>query len=126
LWNGTAASVVDLNPVGFYHSKAVGVSGASQVGYGVDPATGGAQHALLWNGTAASAIDLHPYLTGLGPAFVESYAQGIADNGTIVGWAQAGGVDYAVLWTPIPEPSAAALFACGAIAVAIIRHRKRL
>ena len=58
LWNSTAESMVDLNPVGFTVSYALGASGESQVGYG----TRGPQpyHALLWNGTAASFVDLDP------------------------------------------------------------------
>jgi hypothetical protein len=109
LWNGTAASVVDLHPVGFSSSFAYGVSGGRQVGKGNGPATGGSDHALLWNGTAAGVIDLHLFLTGMGSNFTSSQAFGIAENGTIVGWAAVGNSNYAVLWTPVPEPTSAAL-----------------
>jgi hypothetical protein len=127
LWSGSAASVVDLHPpTGFDHSGAFGVSSAGQVGGGRGTATGGAQHALVWNGSAASAIDLHPYLTGLGPNFTSSNASGIADDGTIIGTAEADSGSYAVLWTPIPEPSAGVLFACGMVAAAVSRHRSRV
>jgi hypothetical protein len=130
LWNGTAESVVDLHPVGYEVSYGEGISDAGQVGQGSGPATGGWTHALLWRGTADSVIDLHTYLAGLGPSFYQSSAKGISDDGSIVGNASA--IEhgfykhYVVLWTPIPEPSTAALFACGMIAVAIIRHRQRL
>lgn len=109
LWNGTAASVVDLHPVGFSSSFAYGVSDGRQVGKGNGPTTGNSDHALLWNGTAASVIDLHPFLTGLGASFTASQAFGIADNGSIVGWATVGNSHYAVLWTLVPEPTSAAL-----------------
>jgi hypothetical protein len=115
---------MDLHPVGFDRSYAYGVAGASQVGWGSGPATGGLAHALLWNGAAASALDLHPYLTGLGPNFTTSVANGIADDGTIVGTAYDGGSGYAVLWSPIPESNAATLACCGMIAVALIRRRR--
>ncbi len=117
LWNGTAASVVDLHPVGFESSRASGVSGGSQVGWGE---VGGNDHALLWNGTAASVVDLHPYLTGLGPNFTSSGANYIAENGTIVGEAVGDlGFNYAVLWTPVPEPASAFLFALAALGLVL-------
>ena len=119
-WSGSAASVVDLHPAGFYSSSAQGVSGAGQAGTG--QTTGGDLHALSWNGTAASVVDLHTDLVDLGPDFYWSEAWGIADNGTIVGWAADLSGSYAVLWMPIPEPSTAALLA---LAVpALIRRRK--
>jgi len=108
LWNGAAASVVDLNPAGMNEASATGVSGAGQVGYGL---ASGRYHALVWNGTAASAVDLHPFLTGLGPAFTSSRAKGISDDGTIVGHAHDGTREYAVLWTPVPEPTSLVLAA---------------
>jgi hypothetical protein len=101
LWNGTAASVVDLHPAGFSDSNATAVSGAGQVGYGYSE---GSNHAFLWSGTAASALDLHPFLSDLGPVFTDSTATAIDDNGTIVGIAtDADFHDYAVMWTPVPE-----------------------
>lgn len=61
LWHGGAASVVDLNPTGFLFSRASGVVGGEEVGYGVGQATGGVEdHALLWHGSPASGVDLHP------------------------------------------------------------------
>jgi hypothetical protein len=119
MWSGAAGSVVDLHPNGFLFSVASGVSGAGQVGAGAGPITGNEQHALLWNGTPESVVDLHPYLTGLDPDFTTSYASGIAANGTIVGLARAGDLNYAVMWTPVPEPSACVLFACGLLGAAL-------
>jgi hypothetical protein len=87
-------------------------------------ATDGLNHALIWNGTAASVTDLHPYLAGLGPAFTESYALGISDLGVIVGYAYDGSTNYAVLWTPVPEPGSAALL-LALIGVALVRARRQ-
>ena len=53
-------TVTDLNPRGFYYSRATGVFGTTQVGYGSGPSFGNSSHAFLWNGTAASAVDLNP------------------------------------------------------------------
>jgi hypothetical protein len=161
LWNGTAASVVDLHPAGFLGSVASDVWGTEQVGWGYDQ--GAYNHALLWHGTAASVVDLHPagygrswayavsngiqvgyadsgaiawsgtaeravnlhqFLPGLGQNFTSSIAYAIDSNGTIAGSAGTAGRLYAVIWTPIPEPSAAVLFCCG-LAAATILHRRR-
>jgi hypothetical protein len=100
LWSDTAASAVDLHPAGFSSTGATGVSGAGQVGVGRGTATGGNTHALFWKGTAAGVVDLHPFVSGLGPTFTHSYATGIDDNGSIVGYAISGSRSYAVLWKP--------------------------
>jgi hypothetical protein len=62
LWSGTAASVVDLHPVGFAASRAGGVWGNRQVGYGVPQTDSNdiSWRALLWSGTAESVVNLHP------------------------------------------------------------------
>lgn len=62
LWNGSAASVVDLHPArlpGFTVSFAQGTNGAQQVGWASTSNTVPG-HAMLWNGTADSAVDLNP------------------------------------------------------------------
>ena len=96
LWNGTAASAVDLHPATFGSSYANAVSGMSQVGYGTGPLYN-ISHALLWHGTAAGAIDLHP--TG----FFNSYAYGVS-AGSQVGYGTLAiptgeGDAHALLWT---------------------------
>jgi hypothetical protein len=60
LWNGTAASAVDLAPTGATYSYATGTDGSQQVGYAGLPANTNGQSAILWTGTAASAVDLNP------------------------------------------------------------------
>jgi hypothetical protein len=54
LWNGTAASVVDLHPAGWDWSYATGVKSGTQVGYGVQTAGFSDVQAFLWHGTATS------------------------------------------------------------------------
>src|SRR4030095_9388723 len=58
LWNGSAASWVDLNPAGSTESSAYGTSGTQQAG---DTRIGlGRGPAALWRGTVGSWIDLNP------------------------------------------------------------------
>jgi hypothetical protein len=101
LWNGSAASAVDLHPAGFDSSGAAAVSGAYQVGSGILTSSG-ARHALVWNGTAASAVDLHPLLSSIG-SYLGSHGYGIAEDGSIVGFAYDGNREYAVLWSPLAD-----------------------
>ena len=68
LWRGTAASRVDLTPVGFADARAFGCGGGYQVGFvtrrrqtrsgGANPLT----RAALWAGSAQSRIDLQALL----------------------------------------------------------------
>ena len=55
LWVGTAASVIDLNPLTASSSNARAIAGSQQAGYA---AIGGNFHAAIWSGTAASFVDL--------------------------------------------------------------------
>lgn len=93
LWNGTAASAVDLNPAGSAASWAYGTDGAHQVGQAF---IGGAHgHAVLWNGTAASAVDLNP--TDL--AMPESGAVAVSGNQQVgFGSSDSAAQPHALLW----------------------------
>ena len=76
--------------------------------------------------TAASAVDLHGFLGGLGPMFTGSLATGISDTGSIVGYAfYTSGNTYAVLWTPVPEPTTCALIVVGIGVASLARERRR-
>ena len=122
LWSGTAASAVDLNPAGFFVSESIAISGGQQAGYGQSPATGNHNHAFVWSGTAASAVDLHQFLPA---GFTGSIAQGIDAQGNIVGWAYDGSGEHAILWQPVPEPSALILLCVGAISLFAYAWRRR-
>jgi hypothetical protein len=125
LWSGTAASAVDLHPaaLGFGTSRISGMSGAYQVGLAAGPGPDDPFHAVLWSSTAASAVDLHPYLVGLNLALVHSNASDIAPNGQIVGTAYDADFNaYAVLWTPIPEPSSSVICAIALVSTLMGRR----
>jgi hypothetical protein len=124
MWRGTAESFVNLNPPGFDGSFAEGVWGAFQVGSGSGPATDHESHALLWNDTAESYVDLHPYLGDLELPIVGSKANAIAANGQIVGTAYGETTWYAVMWTPVPEPSEGVLLTCGLMSAPAFRRRQ--
>lgn len=100
LWEGSAASMVDLHPAGFASSQATAAANARQVGYG-KPAGTDYNHALLWEGSAASVVDLHP------AGFTESLAGGLWEHdgyqvGT--GWGPSTGQAFhALLWRGRPE-----------------------
>jgi len=102
LWSGSAASLIDLNPVGFAVSEARAVRGGFQVGDGTTTEAFNSAtydyHALLWHGTAASVVDLHPV------GFTRSQAVGLS-QGKQVGWASnpfagldSGFVPHAIVW----------------------------
>lgn len=57
VWNGTAASAVDVTPPGADSAEAVGVAGGYQVGSTV---IAGTRRASVWQGSASSWVDLHP------------------------------------------------------------------
>ena len=58
VWNGNAASFVDLHVAGFAHSSVHGCDGVVQVG-AVEP-PGGPYYASMWSGTPGSWVDLNP------------------------------------------------------------------
>ena len=98
VWNGTAASAVDLDPnlgtpTQWQTSYAFGVQGNNAVGTG-QLATGLAKHAVVWNLTTASYVDLHPL------GFVYSQALGVGGGQEVGdGWNTAVGRIHALLWT---------------------------
>ncbi len=51
LWNGTAASVGLLHPMGYASSQALATNGSEQAGWATDGVTL-SRHAILWSGTA--------------------------------------------------------------------------
>ncbi len=92
VWNGSAASWVDIHPAGAWRSNVLGMSGDQLVGYAF--VMGFQQdHACLWNTTTGSWIDLHP------AGATSSYAED-AEPGRQVGWVRFGTTDStAALWS---------------------------
>ena len=91
LWNGSAASAVDLTPSNVTGAYAWGVSKLWQTGCGiVAPAT--VQHALLWGGSAGTMRDLNP------SGFNDSCARAV-HNGVEAGYGRVGNEYHAVVWT---------------------------
>jgi hypothetical protein len=123
LWHGTAASIVDLHPVGYFNSFANEVLGDRQVGYGSIDANN--NRALLWNGTAESVVDLHDLLADLPVTLESSYATGVSEAGAVVGWGYDtdSGNSYAIIWTPVPEPTTGALTCLALIGAGALRLR---
>jgi len=99
LWNGTAASAVDLNPAGFVRSWANATDGIHQVGMASTSLQLGRIDPILWTSTAASAVDLAPTLL---PEIGAAQVLGVSGNQE-VGLAVYSGsslpADHALLWT---------------------------
>jgi hypothetical protein len=97
LWNGSAASFVNLHPFGFAEETwAKGIDGGQQVG---SAAVGGTGRSSLWNGNAASWVDLTP------PTELASNVER-THGGTQVGMVVVGGqtgFPAAALWSGTPE-----------------------
>lgn len=97
LWNGTAASFVNLHPAGADWSKAVGVSGIHQYGTVVKD---GRIQASRWSGTADSWISLTPSIAR------ESWIVAAGD-GQQVGYADTGVSRSAYVWSGTAESATA-------------------
>ena len=123
-------AAVDLNPTslsGISYSVAYNTNGVDQVGYGYG--TGNIiGKRLLWTGTASSAFDLQTLLPASG-TWSDSYAFSVDSSGNVYGTAdgtyQGVGSDYAVEWSPVPEPSTCALLFFTCVGILAGRHRKQ-
>jgi hypothetical protein len=113
LWNGTAASAVDLTPTNLavktLDSAAVGTNGTEQVGWGyasvkVNKRVSDYYYALLWNGTAASAVDLNTLLPST-DTWTNAAAYSIDSFGNVYGAAvDTSGTVFAIEWSPSAPP----------------------
>ncbi len=110
VWTGTAASASVIHPaaanapsVVFNHSYALAVSGAGIAGYATEAAKSGTPayyHAIVWSSEFES-VDLNAFLPD---GFVGALAQGIDEDGNVVGaMIAADGRRHAVVWVPNAE-----------------------
>ena len=87
-WAGTAASFVDMNPIGALESQIIGATQGRQVGWSD---TGNGYQATAWSGSMASAVNLNPI----------GYAQSIAydvSGSSVAGTVWSGGDSHAGYW----------------------------
>jgi hypothetical protein len=129
LWTGTAASAVDLNPTdlnGISVSVAYGTNGSQQVGYGEGSGTASSGHALLWTGTAESAVDLGTILPATG-VWADTFAYTIDSSGNVYGYAEGTlnnvSGDFAIEWSPVPEPTTASMLLLATAGISMCRKR---
>ena len=123
LWNGTAASYVDLNPDGYLLSTALGTNGSQQVGSAYLSRTTSSQ-AFIWSGTADSAVDLQTLLPS-NDTWIASAAENIDASGNAFGWAEDSNQNvFAVEWSSVPEPTMGAMLL--AIGAGMLLPRRRL
>jgi hypothetical protein len=97
LWHGSAASYVDLGPIGVADAAALAVHRDVQVGWVIP--IGQHWRASLWRGSLASRVDLHSLLPSV---FVASKAESVwvddYDNVYIGGWGDNGPHFEALMW----------------------------
>jgi probable HAF family extracellular repeat protein len=137
LWNGGAAT--DLGTLGGTSSFASAINTSGQVvgwAYTADSVVGGytygnpAQHATLWNGT--NILDLNSFLDAstVAAGWVLTEANGINDNGWIVGSASNSILGFSsraflLSVTPVPEPSSYAMVLMGLGLMSFVARRRK-
>src|SRR5205807_747160 len=91
----------------------------------------GPNRAFLSNGTPGGMIDLNTLVTSGGSGWLLLSADGINDNGQIVGEGIVGDTQHAFLLTPdqsataVPEPSSLAIWGLAALGLVIGSVRRR-
>lgn len=97
-WAGTAASAVNLHPLGYDASEALATNGVRQGGWGYIALGTSHLHAMIWSGTAESATDIHP------AGYTDSKVNAMNDTQQVGdGWVgtpgTVGSVRHALLWS---------------------------
>jgi hypothetical protein len=132
LWNGTAASAVDLAPpitMGYWpYSEALATNGTIQVGFAqlnIPEPHVFVNHAMMWFGTADSAIDLD-HLLPQNDTWTYSVAESVDANGNVFGYAiDSSQSYYAIEWSPVvPEPAMGSLLLV--VGLGMVTRRQRL
>ncbi len=102
LWTGTAASAVDLHPIGYDASQALATNGTQQGGHAYIALPTPRQHAMMWSGSPDTSIDMHP------AAYSDSRITALTATKQVGdGWmgpmGQPGSVRHALVWSGTPE-----------------------
>ena len=126
IWNGTTPT--DLGTLGGGVSWANGINDSGQV-VGSSHYTLGdsAGHATIWNGTTLTDLNDFLSVSEVNEGWVLDEANGINDNGWIVGGAHntITGEQHAFLLTPVPEPETYAMFMAGLGLMGFIARRRK-
>lgn len=88
LWTGSAGSMQDLHPSAFNDSQINAVRSGLQVGHGRPATTPSRVQAIAWHGSPLTWINLHAKLPYPFTLQWHSTAQGIDNQGNIVGYVQ--------------------------------------
>ena len=127
IWNGTTPT--DLGTIGGSSSMALGINDSGQVvgtSYTFGDST---QHATIWNGTTPTDLNDFLSVSEVNEGWVLDKANGINDNGWIVGSAHntitGFGNTQGFLLTPVPEPETYAMFMAGLGLMGFIARRRK-
>lgn len=98
MWAGTAASALDLHPIGYDASQALATNGTQQGGLAYTALPTAHQHAMMWSGTPGSAVDMHPAAYSDSRIVAMTPTQQVGD-GWIGPMGQPGSVRHALVWS---------------------------
>lgn len=124
VWRDFGIHSTDIHVNGWLSSQAVSIAGSSIAGSAYD---GNVNHAFVWTNLGENAVDLESALDGLtlnGNALnlIGSQAFQVDANGDIVGVGyDASFHNYAIEWSPVPEP--ASIVVLGFAFLVVVRRR---
>ncbi len=102
LWTGTAASAVDIHPIGYDASQALATNGTQQGGHAYIALPTARQHAMMWSGTPDTAVDMHPATYSDSRITAITATQQVGD-GWIGPMGQLGSVRNTLVWSGTPD-----------------------
>jgi len=120
-WDGGGPIDLGEVPGGENYSEAFGVNALEEI-VGVSGAASG-NRGVLWDGTGGP-YDLNDRLDASGAGYEIFEARAINDAGQIAANANVGGVQHAVLLTPVPEPGVLGLSLVSVVSIALCALRR--